>query len=77
MFPPAIIDIGNDEDAGFWLAALAYVHFEVREHAADDVTEPLATIQAPDGEGTTEGLGAGPNFHETEFSEGMQPHHGA
>lgn len=60
------LDIGTDEDAGFWLAALAFVHFEASDYAPADVTEPLAAIQVPDGEGVTGDLNAGVNFHEGE-----------
>lgn len=74
---PNIPDIGTDEDAGFWLAALAFVHFDVRDYAPANLTEPFAAIQVPDGEGVTGDLNAGANFHATVLGQGMQPNHGA
>lgn len=69
MLHCTIIDIGTDEDAGEWLSALPYVHFDVREHAANDVTEPFPVIPGLGG-GEAGDLGEGDTFHEGETSNG-------
>lgn len=59
------LDISTDEDAGFWLAALAFVHFEASDYAPANVTEPLAFVPGRGG-GSTGDLGGGVTFHEGE-----------
>lgn len=48
---PTIIDYGTDDDAGFWLAALPFVHFEWSDYPAlsppDSARQTGAGASAP------------------------------
>jgi hypothetical protein len=65
MAHPTIIDIGTDEDAGEWLAALPYCRFEISEHTPG---------RLPDGD-TLPGALFDPFNHDNADSPGEQSHH--